>query len=165
MRCEATTMTTVGAQWCRCRPLSEAVGGWLRGPLHAVHGGLESRADSGSDGWRVQPNGQCDMESTARGLSHGPIRRCRGSTLHIDTAPPRAVSLSGGRISAISRAFDCRCGGTCKLSGVCNSLLSVDGRVPPEMPTSNERESQPAHRDDTFGALSSRDRFMIKDGR
>ena len=50
-------------------------------------------------------------------------QRSRWSTLRFDTAPERAVSLSGGRISAVSRAFGYRYGRSREPPDFCNRLL------------------------------------------
>ena len=44
-------------------------------------------------------------------------------TLHIDTAGKSAIAPSGGQISVISRASDCRFGGSREPSEFCNRLL------------------------------------------
>ena len=45
-------------------------------------------------------------------------------TLHIDTARKCAIAPSGGQISVILRASDCRFGGSREPSDFCNRLLA-----------------------------------------
>ena len=49
--------------------------------------------------------------------------RCQGSLCTCDSAPERAIAPSGGQISVISRASDCRFGGSREPSDFCNRLL------------------------------------------
>ena len=44
-------------------------------------------------------------------------------TLHIDAARKCAIAPSGGQISVISRASDCRFGGSREATDLCNRLL------------------------------------------
>ena len=58
-----------------------------------------------------------------RSLLQKSTQRSRGSTLGFDTAPARAGSLSGGRVYAVSRAFDYRYRRSRKPSDLCTRLL------------------------------------------
>ena len=49
--------------------------------------------------------------------------RCQGSLCTCDSAPECAIAPSGGQISVISRASDCRFGGSREPSDFCNRLL------------------------------------------
>ena len=49
-------------------------------------------------------------------------------TLHIDTARKCAIAPSGGQISVILRASDCRFGGSREPSDFCNRLLGGELR-------------------------------------
>ena len=52
------------------------------------------------------------------------------ATLHIATARKSAIAPSGGQISVISRASDCRLGGSREPSEFCNRLLWQDMGLP-----------------------------------
>ena len=78
--------------------------------------------------FREDPDRRVDREYrvSLRSLLQKCQPRCQGSLCTCDLAPECAIAPSGGQISVISRASDCRFGGSREPSDFCNRLLGSD---------------------------------------